>query len=298
LFLEESPVSDESAPTSEVVVDANSDVKVDAKLLEEKGTVGPLVASFTFSRKRRLVFGILGTALLLLVFAGIFAADANPEEYRKMPMTTKGQAWVFGSLATTAGAYLLFNAIRHRRVVAAVGANGLISVENNHVQTLRWDEIRTVREIKARQGPGGNLFPVMYALGRSEAHMFVVEGPNGQEIRFRSYLNPLAKLGALIQERTLPHLLPPALAAMEARDTLDFGPVWINRHKMGGTNFDAVPLAEVTEVKAVISWDNGVLSVSHSGPKPASFFIDEVPNWHVLQAVFRHYHSQPTDRAT
>jgi hypothetical protein len=265
------PAASPTSPTSQV---------------PEGVSVGSVVAEFAFSTRRRLTWAALGIVCLaagvaLLAWSWLVREFPNP--------TTIYQARFIGFLAAGCGGFLVINAVRARHVHAWAGTEGVALLEKASVQSCRWEEIVILWESRVTSASAGGGAAVIQALARGESHVLTVECRDGRKMVFKSFLDNLRKLAAIITRETLPHLLPGPSATLEGGHSVQFGPLAINVDGITRKDGQRLPWSEV---KAVTVKD-GVLKVSTPG-KWISWFCGaqgQIPNLHVFMALVKKYHN-------
>jgi hypothetical protein len=243
------------------------------ELTRPDGPIGRPTAVFTFARRQRLA----------LIVAGILAAVAGIGLLAALWFVLNETIGLLGILLLAVGPVLVLHARKYRRLHAIAGSEGVALVENDAVSSCRWQEVHTVQETRLV----GEMQSVLQASARGEDHYFRVTCRDGKELVFRNFLDDLSWLGQIIHHETLPYLLPPAVAALEKGESLDFGPLCVDPEGLRSAPEKLLSWEEVKEVTVA----NGLLKVTRMGKLWAWFKtpLSQVPNAHVLLALVRLY---------
>jgi hypothetical protein len=246
---------------------------VPADLIRPTGPIGRPTAYFTFPRRQRLA----------LIVAGILAAIVGIGLLAMLWFIPNEGFVILGLLLLARGPALVLYVWKYRRLQAIAGSAGIALIENDVVSSCRWQEIDAVQESLVT----GEAKAVLAASARDENHVFRVTCRDGKVLVFRSFLDDLPWLGQIIQHETLPYLLPPAVAALEAGDALDFGPLCIDAEGLRSAPEKRLAWGELEDAEIA----NGLLVVKQVGKWRAWFKmpIGQVPNAHVLLALVHHY---------
>jgi len=236
-------------------------------------------AKFEFSRRRRTIFLILGILFSVgggaLLFLGLF----NPES---MPTArSRGQALIIGGLGFSAGCFLLFNALSNGGLSAETGTEGLVLATKHGSESCRWSEITRVCDIRVMPS-GGDNSAYFLALARGDNRLLLVDCADGRSLTVTNLLHDLDRLIEIVQQVTLPRLLSEALAEVESKGSLAFGPLTVSPRSLAVMK-DDISWEELSDIKA----DRGILELyKHGKKKPwQSIAITEIPNSHVLTAI-------------
>jgi hypothetical protein len=223
-----------------------------------------------------MVFGMGLLTLVLLVNLGVVDLKATNE--------FMGPLTVVGAIALAAGAAGIVQAWRSAGLRVFVRAGGLARFQGGKLEAVRWQDIdvvrRVVQEMKETNFSQG---AYMLILGRKEGAPFV----------FNETLSGLKDLRGLVETHTLKHLLPPALKAVQAGQTVAFGPIGVSREGLthGGNvvPWKAHPEAKVEKGK--------LIAQAPAERKPlVKVAIGDVPNYHVLLAMVEKAHKQLSSR--
>src|SRR5207244_4076595 len=74
---------------------------------------------------------------------------------------------------------------------------------------------------------GGDIGNYLEGVMSHERHSFHLHLRSGEVIILKDYISRLTRLGKIIKEATLPHLLPLVLSKLNEGRVLDFGPILI-----------------------------------------------------------------------
>lgn len=245
------------------------------------GAIGRPTAVFAFARQQRLtlmVAGILATLAGIALFAASwFLPGANGPAGAGLH-----HLYLFGFLLVSVGPVAVFFALKNRRLSAVAGSKGVGLIENDAVSSCRWEDIESIHETLM----AGEVHSALRASVRGEDHFFRVKCRNGTELVFRNFLDDLVGLGKILKHETLAYLLPPAVAALENGETLDFGPFVLDAEGLRVSEDKRLDWDEVDEVKIA----KGLVTVTRVGKRWNWFKspLGRVPNAHVLLALVRH----------
>ena len=228
------------------------------------------------SSVNRIVIG------LSLVLVGILIG-AIPFLVEVKARRTAGQAVTLGLISVTAGTLFLFSSLRYRRIHVTTRADGVSLAVNLVERRCGWSDIAQVREIHNKSD--GDLMNKIYSAAQGSSHVFEVTCHNGRVLKFNNLIADLPRLGAVIQEATLPHLYPPAFESVCQGEVVSFGSVSVDEHQFTAGPKQMLAWPQVQEVKV----DNGCLQVFQFGQKGAwcTKPIADVPNAHVLMRLVK-----------
>jgi hypothetical protein len=178
-----------------------------------------------------------------------------------------------GLVLLAAGVSMLIRARRMRGLRVFVFPDGLARVQGGAAEVLRWDEINRVRRVLgARKGEFSVRHPYQLILVRRD----------GREFEFNEALVGVKELRVLVEEHTLPHMLPPAVEAFRAGEAVGFGAVGLSRegihHGKRTLPWDAFAGAEAAKGRLTVRAQGAWMSFCRVG-------IAEVTNPHVFLAL-------------
>jgi len=250
-----------------------------AALAAADGLIGRPTGVFTFARRHRVALMVAGGLAIVGGIALLSLLLLLP--WGNAPGDWQGVhgASLLGVVFLGVGPLALFFALRNRRLQAVTGNEGVALIENDVVSLCRWSEVATVTESQIV----GDLQSVLQASVRGEDHYFRVRCRDGTELVFRNFLDDLPWLAKILQRETLPHLMPPAVAALEKGEVLYFGPLVLDQEGIRSGEERRLAWDEVEDMKVA----NAVLLVMQRGKRWAWFKtpLGEVPNAHVLLAL-------------
>jgi len=170
--------------------------------------------------------------------------------------------------------FMFANARRQIGACVLVFEHGLAQVQGKSVCTLRWEELETVRESR------GGLY--MNAHHAVKTRHILATDRRGQSLTFTDALSRFGRLAGTIHTKIAEQKVPPARAALDAGQTLRFGPVTIDAHGLNAGG----QLVRWTELETVdIASDNVVIRTKREiFKRPGSdvFEYGEIPNLNVL----------------
>ncbi|HVK10465.1 MAG TPA: DUF6585 family protein [Gemmataceae bacterium] len=196
--------------------------------------------------------------------------------------------------APGAGLYLIYFAVRGRKMWVLDYPTGLFVWHRGAVAACPWDEIRAVqlsglpdKAVLVRQTDADGLPECLwFDLAKSAKKLFgtsiTITRSDGEQVDVSSILGDFAALGERIQQETFRHLFPRHWASFQDMQTLSFGAVEVGP---GGISVgkDTLRWPEVDALERV----SDKLEVKQVGKKKAWKKVDlnEVVNLHVLMGV-------------
>lgn len=172
--------------------------------------------------------------------------------------------------ATGAGVLARSRGIRGLRVFACRG--GLARVQGARAELLRWEDVNAVRRDLTKRENVTVRSPYRVILVRRD----------GKEYEFNEALSDVKRLRELAEECTLPFMLPAALEAYRAGETVGFGAVSVSPDGIHSAK-DTLPWEDFADADA----KQGQLLVRAVGRRRPFFKIDvaKVSNPHVFLAL-------------
>lgn len=232
---------------------------------EGREPFGELLQEYRVRLIQIILYPVIGGVVLLMGLLGFWLLLQGRGRGK--------QGYFVVCAALCSGAWYLFRqAYLRGRFRVLVCRDAIVRRQGRQVDALPWREVATVAWV---QNPRRDAFEA--------AHILIVESASGgMPLRFDGSLARLDALRQAVEERTLPHLLPAALEAYRAGETLTFGKLGITRaglHLAGRT----LPWEEVREVRR----GRDVIAVyALSGERPVEQVgVALVPNAHVLLAL-------------
>jgi hypothetical protein len=213
-----------------------------------------------------LVFGLLALALGVAAAGFLIVLLATG--------TVSIRVAVLTCLLISAGVGML---VRWRTLLGAkviAFERGLARLRGVRCEVMRWQDIAAVERGTA---PQNNQFTIT-----TPARLALRSG-DGREWVFTEALQGLKDLRALVEERTLPHLIPAALAALQSGKTLSFGLIGVKQEgltypRMGILAWDLVSAADISQGTVVIG--SRLLNQAYCAEP-----LYRVPNAHVLMGL-------------
>jgi hypothetical protein len=233
------------------------------------GELGKPLAEFAVTGGRFLRSLILAPILFLLGWAVIVGmAFVAAQKLRG----SIGKLFVVGIVMVVGAVVMVIRALRNRGLRVLIFPEGLVRFQGEQTKTFFWDQVVSVcRHNTKSNWHHGALGSLVYA----------VELASGETLRFDDYLPDLKRLGEMIEQRTLPYLLPLAQAALDAGETVAFGSVRVNQegitHKkqtLPWNQVKSIEIADALKIKRHNKWAAW-----------CTLPTAEVQNSHVLRAI-------------
>jgi hypothetical protein len=248
------------------------------ELPEEAALLGTPTAVFRTRRSRAVLFLIGGVIAILfgIAMGSVFLSRPFLQPPAGQPPADPGDlisSLVLTVVSLAGGVGLIYRARQTGALRVFIFPDGLARVERDKVDIVYWKEVRLVRGGPETRRNESTL---------STPDQLVLEQTDGPILAFNETLVRLRELRELVEERTLPHLLPPTLQAFRAGRTLRFGIIGVSRDGLavgdGMLAWNDVESAEV--VKGML-----VIRARHPGATWRKFPRSQVPNLHVLVAL-------------
>jgi hypothetical protein len=234
--------------------------------------LGPPLGEFSV-HENRFVLQLLAAPALLLVGLALVVLPAVALLWAAKAGALLFKLVITGCVLIASGVLLAVRAYRNRGLRVLVYAEGVLRLRRGEAKAFFWDEVAGVWKKKNQAGlhkvSSGNV-------------VYVVQCAGGKEYHFDDAVPDLKRLGELIQERTLPHLLPRALADYHAGKLVDFHKLRVS--KAGVHNGD--DLAAWDQVQSIKLTD-AALTVEKKGNWLTWLTVaaGEVRNPHVFTAL-------------
>jgi hypothetical protein len=234
--------------------------------------LGPKQAEFRASGWGRTGLGCLGmicAGIGVAGFIGIAVALVNGRGTKRLAALV-----AFACLFLVGGIALLRGMRKAGRTRVEVHAGGLALYDGAEVISCRWTEILAVTEKEAVTGG-----EVIQEAMIHESRAFRLRLQSGEEIALKSYISGLAKLGAIVQRETLPHLKQHCQAELKEKRSIEFGPISLRVEGIE-VQQELLPWAEVVGVERKKGW----IEVQRLGASKSckQVKLSDVPNAHVL----------------
>jgi hypothetical protein len=212
---------------------------------------------------------LLGVGFLILCI-GILIMPAWVNQGGRLPNL---RVLLVTFICVSAGIATLRRARALRGLHVLVFPTGLARVQGRQSNVLRWDDINRVTRNPSVKAKG---------LTVSTPSELILLSRDGWQIVFNESLSRLRELRALVEEYTLKTMLPLALEALEAGETIGFGPVSVSAE---GVHYGQQTLPWDGYQSAEIA--KGTLLVKATDTR--GFFckepLAEIPNVHVFIAL-------------
>jgi hypothetical protein len=233
------------------------------------GELGAPLAEFAVTSGRFLRSLILAPILFLLGWAVILLLTFFAAQKLRASV---GKLFFVGIILIVGAVVMAIRAFRNRGLRVLIFPEGLVRFQGEQTKTFFWDQVVSVCRRKSKSnwhhGALGTLF-------------YDIELQSGETMQFNDYLPDLKRLGGLIEQHTLPHLLPPAQAAFDEGATVVFGSLRLNRDGLAHKN-QTLPW---DQVKSIEIGDQVTIKRQNKWSAWCTLSTMEVPNSHVLRAV-------------
>lgn len=195
----------------------------DAVYTEDTGLadLGEPVAEFRVRNLRYYVLMLGGIGAIVIgvtipvLIAGAFLFGAGG---KNGPNVARLGKVVFISIAALGAGVTLWQKSRRVKGLEVLAfTRGLARVQGGSVEVFRWEDIRSVTRIVRSSSDGGN--------SHEAAVQLVLADDEGWQFVLDNNIYQLEELRALVEERTLPQLLPPMAKALGDGQVVPFGTV-------------------------------------------------------------------------
>ena len=243
--------------------DVPAEVRELGEPLAEFSTGGFLVAVYVVGG---IVCVLLGLAAVGYGIAVLF----HPPKRRVPGAIFKLMGFGLFLVASGVGMLTRSRGFRGLRVFAC--RDGLARVHGTTAELIRWDEVNSVRRDLSRKEGVTVRTPYRVILVRRD----------GKQFEFSEALSDVKRLRELAEECTLPFMLPAALEAYRAGETVGFGAVSVSPDGIHSAK-DTLPWEDFADADA----KQGQLLVRAAGRKRPFFKLDiaKVSNPHVFLAL-------------
>ncbi len=235
--------------------------------------LGEPLAEFTTGRFLFAAYVVGGIVCVLLALAALGLGIAVLFHPPKRGMAGLFKLMVFGVFLLASGVGMLTRSrsIRGLRVFAC--RDGLARVQGANAEQIRWDEVNHVRRDLSAKKEGVTV---------RTPYRVVLVRRDGKEFEFTEALSDVKRLRELAEECTLPLMLPAALEAYRAGETVGFGDVSVSPEGVHSGK-DTLTWEDFDEAEA----KQGQLLVRAAGRKRPFFKLDvaKVSNPHVFLAL-------------
>ena len=180
---------------------------------------------------------------------------------------------IIGLLLSIGGFMIAVRTYRSRGLRVLVYPEGLVQLQRSQNEAFFWDEIVEVRRKKVE----GH-----WAWIWQGAKILTLKRTNGRQVAFDDSLPKLEELGQIVENQSLPYLLPPALDQLETGATLQYGKLRLDLHGLVYEK-ELLPWREIKEIK--VSEDSITISKKGKWLTWQSVSADGVANYHVFRAL-------------
>lgn len=186
-------------------------------------------------------------------------------------------AVLIGVLLVGGGLWLSFKAITERDLRVIVMNDGFVLTKGGKHQVFRWADIANVwQQVTIHRS---------YGIKTGTTHRYTVQLKNGTKTVLTDNLRNVDALGNTIQEQVTKRILPEAVKALNAGQSIKFGKIQVTPQGLGNGR-DLVPWNEVKGV----SLNMGYISVQKQGKllNWARTSVAETPNVLVFLSLVNH----------
>ena len=158
-----------------------------------------------------------------------------------------------------------------------VGTDGLMRVKGNQAEAIRWDQIAAMQKIYTRLQ--NNYFLKAFNLFRPDGSVMTIE---------KSYKD-FKVLGKTIEDEVNRRMLPGAIAAYNAGNPVNFGPLLLSYQGISVQKPKELKTLTWNEFKAIKEYD-GRVNIKKQGSLTTweTLFIPDIPNLCVLLALVQY----------
>jgi hypothetical protein len=186
----------------------------------EVGELGEPLAEFTTGGFLLAVYVIGGIVCVLLGLAALGFGVVVLFDPPKRGLAGVFKLMAFGLFLAASGAGMLTRSRGFRGLRVFACRDGLARVRGANAELIRWDEVNSVRVRRHLSQPEGITV-------RSPYRVTLVRR-DGLELEFTEALSGIKRLRELAEENTLPFMLPAAVEAYRAGETVGFGEVSVS----------------------------------------------------------------------
>lgn len=167
---------------------------------------------------------------------------------------------------------------RNWRRAAALFQDGLACYDRKGLKLARWDEIDTVYQHIVKQYVNG--------VHTGTFHTYRVNLRDGTKLVLDNRMRDVESLGTAVVRGSTRALLPRYVAALEAGQRLDFGPLGLDRQGL----YAGSKSLSWQEIKAV-KLEQGILSVAKEGKwlSWSRATVPQIPNFYVLMTLLERF---------
>jgi hypothetical protein len=226
--------------------------------------LGNPVAVYRVSFRSSITLGIL-----CLPFAALFGYVALSDESSSISIVF---LLLLALLCAAGGVYyLVFYPLIHGSWRIYACTDGFVFLKGSNALPFRWDQVAFVWQRITRHYTNG-----VYT---GTSFKYTVRRADGVEIIIDQKFRNGSQLGTQIQRKATSRLTPAALAAVNAGQTLPFGPFSVSRQGLA-TSKGLIPWNEVQQVSA----NRGMVVIQQRGQRKGKTYgvVYKVPNLYVF----------------
>jgi len=228
--------------------------------------VGSPVTTYRVRFRSSIIFGILCLLLAGLIAGVILFADPTFD-----PAVWLASLIFIVPCLAGAAYFLVVYPLIYRSWRIYAGADGFIFLKGSKAVGCRWDQVAFVWQRIVRTYTNG--------IYTGTSFKFTIRRTDGVEIILDGTIHNGMQLGTQLQREATRHLTPLSLAAIEAGQTLPFGPLsasWQGLNTIRGV----LPWNTIQEVNT----KRGMLWIHQRGQNRARWYggVDKIPNLYVF----------------
>jgi hypothetical protein len=196
---------------------------------------------------------------------------------------------LFGLLVVLIGVVILLKAFLRRNLRVDVREQGLVYLKRNSNEVIRWDQIAFVwHKVKKTTSTTSTTSPstgyTTTTTSTSTYHSYIVQRTDGAKVVFDDTFSRLKELGQTIEQESARYLLPQAIAAFYARQSVVFGTMYVNFSGVSDGR-KTLPWSELKSIK--VDENNGTIAIRKQGKwlNWSNLSLSETPNILVFEAL-------------
>jgi hypothetical protein len=232
---------------------------------------GSPLAVYKASYARQFLTATLALGFGALLVFGALAAMGEPDSGGIII------AIPLGLLLVGWGFWFIFKAIRERDLRVIVMNDGFVLIRGGSHQVFRWADIANVWQAVTVHRS--------YGVKTGTTHRYTIQLKNGTKTVLTDTLRNVEALGNNIQEQVTKRILPQAVEALNAGQSIKFGKIQVTPHGLG----NGKELVPWNEIKGV-SVNMGYISVQKQGKilNWARTSVAQTPNVLVFLSLVDH----------
>jgi hypothetical protein len=221
----------------------------DAYTLAQTYQIGTPVTEYKNNTVTKTVLGITLSILggLFLLF-GLLALFIGGSFFAKLVLILIGLSLLIYGISQ------IRTARRNRGARLYLCSDGVMRVQGDQVQAIRWDQMTSIQKTFTELSGSGTK---SYLLKQ-----YILLRPDGTQLVLDNSFGKFKECGAAIEQQVTTRLLPGALAAFQSGQLLPFGPIGVSAQGVSAQNGQKVlPWGELKQIQV----RNGELKVKKEG---------------------------------